>query len=208
MKYMLGEKTPFLDIVCGDSGLTNSEIESIKEYYSKSEEQIAKTGKPGANIPELEKVRRSNLVWMDQVFHEEFQTFDILQKIYQKVDEMNRLTYKFDICDVQPLQITKYCSSNQGFYSVHADVGVNQENIDRKLSFVIQLSDSSDFEGGEFIYYTDEVENPNIFNETTPQAIKKGSIILFPSFLLHGVQPVTKGIRYSLVGWCTGPRFK
>jgi PKHD-type hydroxylase len=31
---------------------------------------------------------------------------------------------------------------------------------------------------------------------------------LFPSFVLHRVTPVTKGTRYSLVAWVSGPPFK
>lgn len=32
--------------------------------------------------------------------------------------------------------------------------------------------------------------------------------IVFPSFMPHGVEPVTKGIRYSVVTWMVGPYFK
>ena len=35
----------------------------------------------------------------------------------------------------------------------------------------------------------------------------KGTIIVFPSMLLHKVTPVTKGIRHSLVQWFSGPDF-
>ena len=37
---------------------------------------------------------------------------------------------------------------------------------------------------------------------------KQGTIINFPSFVFHRVTPVTKGIRYSLVVWHTGPKLK
>ena len=37
---------------------------------------------------------------------------------------------------------------------------------------------------------------------------KRGFLTAFPSFSLHEVSPVTKGERYSLVGWITGPAFK
>ena len=35
----------------------------------------------------------------------------------------------------------------------------------------------------------------------------KGTIIVFPSVLLHTVTPVTKGTRHSLVQWFSGPDF-
>jgi len=33
-------------------------------------------------------------------------------------------------------------------------------------------------------------------------------MIFFPSYTLHEVTPVTKGTRYTLVGWVHGPAFK
>jgi PKHD-type hydroxylase len=35
-----------------------------------------------------------------------------------------------------------------------------------------------------------------------------GNVIVFPSFLLHGVEPVTSGKRRSLVAWMVGPWFR
>ena len=35
-----------------------------------------------------------------------------------------------------------------------------------------------------------------------------GDVIIFPSFLTHGVEPVTSGIRRSIVTWLVGPFFK
>jgi PKHD-type hydroxylase len=67
----------------------------------------------------------------------------------------------------------------------------------RKLTFVIQLSDPCEYEGGKLmIYYDGQIhEAPNEF----------GSMIIFPSSLAHEVTPITKGTRHSLVGWVTGP---
>ena len=37
---------------------------------------------------------------------------------------------------------------------------------------------------------------------------ERGLIALFPSYTMHRVTPVTKGTRYSLVAWVSGPAFK
>jgi len=59
-----------------------------------------------------------------------------------------------------------------------------------------------EYEGGEFqINNSDEKDA-----ETIPT--KKGRMILFPSFMIHRVAPVTKGKRKSVVVWVTGPKFK
>jgi PKHD-type hydroxylase len=35
----------------------------------------------------------------------------------------------------------------------------------------------------------------------------RGEIVIFPSFILHRVTPVTKGKRRVIVGWALGPNF-
>ena len=36
----------------------------------------------------------------------------------------------------------------------------------------------------------------------------QGDFICFPSYVLHEVEPITKGERNSLVGWVGGENFK
>jgi PKHD-type hydroxylase len=38
--------------------------------------------------------------------------------------------------------------------------------------------------------------------------LTKGSMLLFPSFLLHKVCPVTWGIRKTLTTWVLGPKLR
>jgi PKHD-type hydroxylase len=70
----------------------------------------------------------------------------------------------------------------------------------RKLSITVQLSDPSEYEGGELQFMI----NQHII--TAPK--EKGTAIIFPSFALHRVTPVTKGARKSIVGWIGGPPYK
>ena len=66
------------------------------------------------------------------------------------------------------------------------------------------LSDPKDFEGGdlEFYDYAPPGRKDKILK--TNDMKQKGTIITFPSFVIHRVLPVTKGIRYSLVIWHKG----
>lgn len=75
------------------------------------------------------------------------------------------------------------------------------QGIIRRLSFTILLNNKEDFKGGEFEVY--EGKNGIIVKE---QEI--GNILVFPSYVMHKVSPVTKGERYSLVGWVTGDNIK
>ena len=71
-------------------------------------------------------------------------------------------------------------------------------SYDRKLSVVVQLSNSNNYSGGQLEFK--ETEAPSQFST-------QGSIIVFPSYLQHRVTEVTEGVRYSLVCWAEGPRW-
>lgn len=142
--------------------------------------------------------RDSNVIWLSP--DQNIIIKELFKKIINKIIELNEKYINFKLTDIETLQYTIY---NQGqFYKKHVDY--NDEllagNIMRKLSFSIQLTDPSEYEGGELCGYVSDV--PIIAEK------KKGSLILFPSFLLHEVTPVTKGKRVSLVGWVVGPRFE
>ena len=97
------------------------------------------------------------------------------------------------------IQYTEYGADYKGHYSMHHDVDWNRvDGLDRKISVTVQLSDANDYEGGSFVF--DEIETPN--RESCRQ---KGTILMFPSYHRHAVEPVTKGVRKSLVAWFYGP---
>lgn len=92
------------------------------------------------------------------------------------------------------VQIAIYGQSQ--FYDWHTDsVPMSAEPTGRKLSAVLLLSDSQDFEGGQ-LEFKDVNEQP---------VLNQGSLIVFPSILQHRVTPVTRGRRVSAVSWMHGP---
>jgi PKHD-type hydroxylase len=82
----------------------------------------------------------------------------------------------------------------------------------RKLSMTCQLTDGSEYEGGElefdFRNYNPHMRDESKHRIQCKEILPKGSIIVFPSFVWHRVKPVTKGVRYSLVVWNLGYPFK
>jgi PKHD-type hydroxylase len=40
-----------------------------------------------------------------------------------------------------------------------------------------------------------------------PLRLAQGTTIIFPSYLMHRVNPVTRGNRFTLVSWVHGPSF-
>jgi PKHD-type hydroxylase len=121
-------------------------------------------------------------------------------RIAHIIQNVNSQFYGFDIHGLcESLQFTVYTGDNRGHYDWHQDGGANT-NSPRKLSIVIQLSDPADYEGGDLEILTSR--SPVVINK------QKGLAAVFPSYVLHRVTPVTKGIRKTLVAWITGPKFR
>ena len=79
-------------------------------------------------------------------------------------------------------------------------INLEQETV-RKLSFIVQLSDPDEYEGGNVQFLG--ADKKSYF---APR--KRGSVIVFDSRTPHRVCKVTKGTRKSLVGWVVGPRWR
>lgn len=108
----------------------------------------------------------------------------------------NVQAWDFDIKYANQCEILRY--DKNGHYDVHKDTMLEPNAYCRKLTILAFLND--EFEGGKFFI---QVGREKIYPPQT-----KGSVIVFPSFLLHGVEDVTEGVRYSAVCWMAGPFFK
>lgn len=123
----------------------------------------------------------------------------IFRRCVDLINDANEKYFSFDLTRIQNLQFTQYGVGQK--YGKHIDMLYNSSSQDvRKLSFSIQLTDPDVYEGGDVL----------IHHSVDPYAVhrNKGSITFFPGYILHEVTPVTKGTRYSMVGWVTGPRWR
>ena len=109
---------------------------------------------------------------------------------------VNHDFWQYDITHSNQAEFLMY--DVKGKYETHVDTFHARSNETRKLTILVFLND--DFEGGKFYL---SVEQNRIY---PPQG--KGTVLVFPSFMPHGVEPVTKGMRYSIVTWMVGPYFK
>lgn len=87
-----------------------------------------------------------------------------------------------------------------GHYNWHQDFGGGKYS-QRKISIVSLLVPPSDFEGGQLKIHADRGEEVTSLNE-------QGDMVMFPSWTPHCVTDVTAGVRYTLVAWVSGPRFR
>jgi hypothetical protein len=109
---------------------------------------------------------------------------------------VNHQIWKYDITHSNQSEFLMY--DVKGKYETHVDTFHNRSDEVRKLTVLVFLND--DFEGGKFY-----IANGH---ERMYPVQKKGTVLIFPSFMPHGVEPITKGIRYSIVSWMVGPYFK
>ena len=144
----------------------------------------------------VSKVRRSPISWIRSDIQENHW---IYLRMTEAIKTINSQFFGYDLTEIQSLQFTSYDAKEKGFYGKHIDMMYKSTGT-RKLSVTIQLSDPSDYEGGELLLHT--AENPE-----RPMK-KQGMGVFFPGYTLHEVTPVTKGKRYSLVAWVLGPKFK
>ena len=123
--------------------------------------------------------------------------------IWHYISKANRENFNFELShlDGNSLQYKVY---NEGDHqSWHTDakpLDSNDEEV-RKISFIVQLSDVDDYEGGNVQFL-----DGNGSRYFIPR--RRGMVALFDSETTHRVLRVTKGTRKALVGWCVGPRWK
>jgi PKHD-type hydroxylase len=173
------------DVFCDE------EIERIKVIGRRLKMNRAQTGS-GENCLDH---RRSFTSWILTNQH----TAWIYQKLTNVIIQNNEKYFNFDLSMIENLQFTYYNSEENGCYKAHIDPNGWHLPHNRKLSIVVQLSDPSEYEGGDLLLYTSY--DPIKINK------QKGMVTMFPSYTLHEVTPVIKGERYSLVAWVHGPAF-
>lgn len=116
--------------------------------------------------------------------------------------DVNKNLHQFDLivhtpvatANTEPAQLAEYRVGDE--YDWHLDIGPGASRM-RKLSLSAQLTDPGEYEGGDL-----EIRGAGLAGRA------RGTVILFPSFLLHRVTPVTRGVRRSLVAWATGNPFR
>lgn len=140
-------------------------------------------------------IRKSSIKW---IHHDQFSSW-LYDKIVNLALQANNELWGFNLHSVlDSIQYTEYYEDG-GHYGWHVDIGPNTINH-RKISITIQLSDPDEYEGGDFELW--------VGGDFQKLPKSKGDAILFPSFLLHRVTPITKGTRKSLVLWIGGGSYK
>ena len=184
----------------------NFELDEVQTYsfwnnaFTKEEcEKIVKIGKnkgltTGTTFSLVNDVRKSNISWLYPSDDMEW----VFRKVTDIVLNLNSRFFQFDLFGVnEGFQFTNYVAPSDK-YGKHVDRAINIPV--RKLSVSIQLTNPEEYEGGELKIF--DGDKGIVMDKT------QGTLIMFPSYVLHEVTPVTKGTRNSLVTWVTGKQFK
>jgi len=186
-------KHNFVDYVYYQGLFLPHEIDRILNFWD--DKKIIKATISGDSESQYDDdLRKSSVMFIDNTPENDW----IYNKLASLAIKTNNERYWFDLLGFhQELQLTKY--SKGDFFDWHLDFGSGEISA-RKLSMTIQLSDPDDYEGGDLQF----MMNQKVVN--APR--EKGTIIIFPSFVMHRVTPITKGVRQSIVGWVSGPPYR
>lgn len=140
--------------------------------------------------------RGSQLSWIHPSSDSQF-LFNRLEQVALKANEEH---FGFDLTGLtEPVQFTEYEAPSAG-YGWHIDLIAAPNQLQRKLSVTVQLTEGDEYRGGnvEFAEH----------NGIVTGGRARGSMVLFPSFQHHRVEPIVQGTRRSLVAWIGGPNFR
>ena len=157
--------------------LTPSECEAVRGLFPPIQPATV-------NSPKSE-TRRSRTAFLTPAPHENLCTM-----ISTALFTANKV-FNFEIASLEPFQLAEYREGD--FYDWHCDIG--RGAMTRKLSASLQLTDPNEYDGGAL-----ELWGAAPINRT------QGALLVFPSYTLHRVTPVTRGVRHSLVAWATGTK--
>ncbi len=115
----------------------------------------------------------------------------IYARLISIVKEADKNYFHYKPEYLETIQLMKYQESDHFMW--HTDTSTTYSHyFKRKLSIIVFLSEPGDYDGGK-LELAPASQN-NILMEL-------GYMALFPSFKVHRVTPITKGIRYTLVSW-------
>ena len=180
-----------------ESGLTKEELIKFNDLILNLEYQDATIIGESVSGEKSLDVRSSKIKWIP---HSDDWNW-LYNKFQDMIAEANDELWNFNIYDiVEEIQYTEYHASDMGHYDWHQDIGPGDASL-RKISLTVQLTDSNLYEGGDL-----EIWQGGEVRDKTPRG--SGIVIIFPSYMMHRVTPVTKGVRRSLVLWVGGEHYK
>jgi PKHD-type hydroxylase len=174
---------------------TPAELDAIEAYGDSLAPEQAVVLAETVEGERQAKIRITQTAWLPQ----NPDTKWIYDRVQAVIRSLNDASYKYDLRGFsENFQYTVYRDSEGGHYDWHVDQGPLA--VQRKLSVSVQLSHGHDYEGCDLQFVGG--------NKTETGPRERGTVIAFPSYVLHRVTPIVSGTRKALVVWTTGPNFR
>tara|TARA_A100001391_G_scaffold201084_1_gene187252 strand:- start:416 stop:1024 length:609 start_codon:yes stop_codon:yes gene_type:complete len=194
---------------CYENAIPHHICDEIISLINNSKRNLGVIGGTSNDDPKgvNKKIRKSHVA-----FDHAWWVYRWTHPYIRKGNEDGGWNFEWDFSE--PFQLTEYRPGE--FYKWHTDQfhipfgkkdSPSMKGKIRKLSSVVALNDGADYEGGELEFYK-HTFNGKDWHDSPAGMRKKGSIVVFPSFIWHRVKPVKKGVRLSLTNWHLGQPFK
>ena len=162
----------------------------LKDYFNEQKQVLSRVG-----IGEARRVAKNKKIRKDYIFTDS-QSKEVDNLIFYKIQKIVKDNFNISLKYREKYKIGSYYGDDKGFYMPHSDTQGSSKHgsmgySHRKISFVICLSPIESYEGGIFKF----VDLKKDFG------FDIGDVVIFKSELLHGVEPITNGIRQVLISF-------
>jgi PKHD-type hydroxylase len=184
---------PAGEFVLWENAFSAAELAAIEKYGDSLTRQKADLSGRRAGTDDI---RIANVAWIER----EPQIAWLYQRLDDIVLRLNAQFFRYEMFGLaESFQYAVYDGSEGGHFDWHKDHGDAREQP-RKISLSLQLSDGNAYLGSDLELHSDGQV------QTAPRT--RGALIAFPSYVLHRVTPIQRGLRKSLVMWAVGPDFR
>jgi len=196
MSLEFNTKQFYYDAIWYYTKLPDSIINEMELILTDTKLESAKVGNQLSSSQEDTKIRKNKVSFFPA-------TSWISSYCYYYITRANTENFQYKLSDFYSGDSLQYTVYSEGeYYDWHVDSVGPENGYTRKLSFSLQLSNESDYTGGE-LQLLDTYSNSSYF---APK--EKGTIIIFDSRVKHRVRKIKSGQRKSIVGWVMGPKFE
>lgn len=193
----LPARNPAISVVRGEPIFSDGECDQIRKSIDRRASQEGRVGAAGSG-----SVMGAVRSVLEQPLPVDPSSGFPLVRILNEISRLNSGLWYFDLTGFvpdDPAILLTYRGASGDHYDWHIDVGEGK-TASRKLGFTVQLSASSEYEGGDLEFRTVSADRETFR--------RKGMMLVFPTFWLHRVTPMIRGTRHVIVGWVHGPSFR
>lgn len=184
---------PAGEFVRWDDAFSAAELAAIEKY---GDGLISQKADLSGRRAGYDDIRITSVAWIER----NPQTTWLHQRLEEIVLRLNAEFFRYELFGLsESFQYTVYDGSQGSHFDWHKDHGNDREEP-RKISLSLQLSDGNAYQGCDLELHS--------AGHVQTVSRTRGTLIAFPSYVLHRVTPIRSGVRKSLVVWAAGPEFR